>query len=187
MRLSTWQVSPRSVPIVTHYRLRSTEDGKEVEVDPNAKLDEELIIRPTSETIIWNTYKNWIHSWRDLPILCNQWCNVMRWEMRTRPFLRTSEFLWQEGHTAHATKEEAEAKAQEMLKVYAEFAENYMGVPVLQGVKSETERFAGALNTYTIRGNDAGWQGSPRVVLLTSWRELRQEFRCYLLEQGEQA
>ena len=136
--------------VVTHYRLRSTEDGKEVEVDPNAKLDEELIIRPTSETIIWNTYKNWIHSWRDLPILCNQWCNVMRWEMRTRPFLRTSEFLWQEGHTAHATKEEAEAKAQEMLKVYAEFAENYMGVPVLQGVKSETERFAGALNTYTI-------------------------------------
>lgn len=102
--------------VVTHYRLRSTEDGKEVEVDPNAKLDEELIIRPTSETIIWNTYKNWIHSWRDLPILCNQWCNVMRWEMRTRPFLRTSEFLWQEGHTAHATKEEAEAKAQEMLK-----------------------------------------------------------------------
>ena len=136
--------------VVTHYRLRSTEDGKEVEVDPNAKLDEELIIRPTSETIIWNTYKNWIHSWRDLPILCNQWCNVMRWEMRTRPFLRTSEFLWQEGHTAHATKEEAEAKAQEMLKVYADFAENYMGVPVLQGVKSETERFAGALNTYTI-------------------------------------
>jgi prolyl-tRNA synthetase len=136
--------------VVTHYRLRSTEDGTEVEVDPNAKLDEELIIRPTSETIIWNTYKNWIHSWRDLPILCNQWCNVMRWEMRTRPFLRTSEFLWQEGHTAHATKEEAEAKAQEMLKVYAEFAENYMGVPVLQGVKSETERFAGALNTYTI-------------------------------------
>ena len=136
--------------VVTHYRLRSTEDGTEVEVDPNAKLDEELIIRPTSETIIWNTYKNWIHSWRDLPILCNQWCNVMRWEMRTRPFLRTSEFLWQEGHTAHATKEEAEAKAQEMLKVYADFAENYMGVPVLQGVKSETERFAGALNTYTI-------------------------------------
>lgn len=136
--------------VVTHYRLRSTEDGTEVEVDPNAKLDEELIIRPTSETIIWNTYKNWIHSWRDLPILCNQWCNVMRWEMRTRPFLRTSEFLWQEGHTAHATKEEAEAKAQEMLKVYAEFAEKYMGVPVLQGVKSETERFAGALNTYTI-------------------------------------
>ena len=136
--------------VVTHYRLKASEDGKSVDVDPAAKLDEELIIRPTSETIIWNTYKNWIHSWRDLPILCNQWCNVMRWEMRTRPFLRTSEFLWQEGHTAHATKEEAEAKAQEMLKVYADFAENYMGVPVLQGVKSETERFAGALNTYTI-------------------------------------
>ena len=136
--------------VVTHYRLKASEDGKSVDVDPAAKLDEELIIRPTSETIIWNTYKNWIHSWRDLPILCNQWCNVMRWEMRTRPFLRTSEFLWQEGHTAHATKEEAEAKAQEMLKVYADFAEKYMGVPVLQGVKSETERFAGALNTYTI-------------------------------------
>ena len=136
--------------VVTHYRLRSTEDGKEVEVDPNAKLDEELIIRPTSETIIWNTYKNWIHSWRDLPILCNQWCNVMRWEMRTRPFLRTSEFLWQEGHTAHATKEEAEAEAQKMLHVYADFAEQYMAVPVVRGVKSETERFAGALDTYTI-------------------------------------
>ena len=121
-----------------------------VEVDPAAKLEEELIIRPTSETIIWNTYKNWIHSWRDLPLLCNQWCNVMRWEMRTRPFLRTSEFLWQEGHTAHATREEAEAEAKLMLKVYAEFAEKWMAVPVVQGVKSETERFAGALDTYTI-------------------------------------
>ena len=107
-------------------------------------------VRPTSETIIWNTYKNWIHSWRDLPLMCNQWCNVMRWEMRTRPFLRTSEFLWQEGHTAHATKEEAEAEAQKMLSVYAKFAEEWMAVPVLQGVKSETERFAGALDTYTI-------------------------------------
>ncbi len=136
--------------VVTHYRLRSKEDKSGVEVDPAAKLEEELIIRPTSETIIWNTYKNWIHSWRDLPLLCNQWCNVMRWEMRTRPFLRTSEFLWQEGHTAHATREEAEAEAQKMLKVYADFAENWMGVPVLQGVKSETERFAGALDTYTI-------------------------------------
>ena len=116
--------------VVTHYRLKASEDGKSVDVDPAAKLDEELIIRPTSETIIWNTYKNWIHSWRDLPILCNQWCNVMRWEMRTRPFLRTSEFLWQEGHTAHATKEEAEAKAQEMLKVYADFAENYKSFDV---------------------------------------------------------
>ena len=136
--------------VVTHYRLKASEDGKEVNVDPAAKLDEELIIRPTSETIIWNTYKGWIHSWRDLPILCNQWCNVMRWEMRTRPFLRTSEFLWQEGHTAHATKEEAEQEAKKMLGVYADFVENYMAVPVLQGVKSETERFAGALDTYTI-------------------------------------
>lgn len=136
--------------VVTHYRLKASEDGKEVNVDPAAKLDEELIIRPTSETIIWNTYKGWIHSWRDLPILCNQWCNVMRWEMRTRPFLRTSEFLWQEGHTAHATKEEAEQEAQKMLGIYADFVENYMAVPVLQGVKSETERFAGALDTYTI-------------------------------------
>ena len=136
--------------VVTHYRLRSTEDGTEVEVDPNAKLDEELIIRPTSETIIWNTYKNWIQSYRDLPLMCNQWCNVMRWEMRTRPFLRTSEFLWQEGHTAHATKEEAEEEAKKMLHVYADFAEKWMAVPVVQGVKSETERFAGALNTYTI-------------------------------------
>lgn len=136
--------------VVTHYRLRTNEDKTAVEVDPAAKLEEELIIRPTSETIIWNTYKNWIHSWRDLPLMCNQWCNVMRWEMRTRPFLRTSEFLWQEGHTAHATKEEAEAEAQQMLHVYADFAEKWMAVPVVQGVKSETERFAGALDTYTI-------------------------------------
>ncbi|MDD6803308.1 MAG: proline--tRNA ligase, partial [Prevotellaceae bacterium] len=136
--------------VVTHYRLRAKDDKSGVEVDPSAKLEEELIIRPTSETIIWNTYRNWIHSWRDLPLMCNQWCNVMRWEMRTRPFLRTSEFLWQEGHTAHATREEAEAEAQKMLKVYADFAENWMAVPVLQGVKSETERFAGALDTYTI-------------------------------------
>ena len=136
--------------VVTHYRLKASEDGNSVVVDPAAKLDEELIIRPTSETIIWNTYRGWIHSWRDLPIMCNQWWNVMRWEMRTRPFLRTSEFLWQEGHTAHATKEEAEQEAQTMLKVYADFAEKWMAVPVLQGVKSETERFAGALDTYTI-------------------------------------
>ncbi len=136
--------------VVTHYRLRSSEDGTDVEVDPNAKLEEELIIRPTSETIIWNTYKNWIHSWRDLPLMCNQWCNVMRWEMRTRPFLRTSEFLWQEGHTAHATREEAEAEAQKMLHVYGDFVEKWMAVPVIRGVKSETERFAGALDTYTI-------------------------------------
>ncbi|MBQ0085322.1 MAG: proline--tRNA ligase [Prevotella sp.] len=136
--------------VVTHYRLKTNETHDGVVVDPEAKLEEELIIRPTSETIIWNTYKNWIHSWRDLPLMCNQWCNVMRWEMRTRPFLRTSEFLWQEGHTAHETREEAEKEAQQMLKVYAEFAEQYMAVPVVQGVKSETERFAGALDTYTI-------------------------------------
>lgn len=136
--------------VVTHYRLRSSEDGNNVEVDPSAKLEEELIIRPTSETIIWNTYKNWIQSWRDLPLMCNQWCNVMRWEMRTRPFLRTSEFLWQEGHTAHATREEAEEEAKKMLDVYAKFAQEWMAVPVVCGVKSETERFAGALDTYTI-------------------------------------
>lgn len=136
--------------VVTHYRLKTSDDGKDIIVDPEAKLEEELIIRPTSETMIWHTYKNWINSYRDLPILCNQWCNVMRWEMRTRPFLRTSEFLWQEGHTAHATKEEAEQEAQKMLGVYAKFAEEWMAVPVLQGVKSETERFAGALDTYTI-------------------------------------
>lgn len=136
--------------VVTHYRLKTNEDKTGVVVDPAAKLEEELIIRPTSETIIWNTYKNWIHSYRDLPVLCNQWCNVMRWEMRTRLFLRTAEFLWQEGHTAHATREEAEERAKQMLKVYADFAEQYMAVPVVQGMKSETERFAGALDTYTI-------------------------------------
>ncbi|MCD8296296.1 MAG: proline--tRNA ligase [Prevotella sp.] len=136
--------------VVTHYRLRANKDKSGVEVDPAARLEEELIIRPTSETIIWNTYKNWIHSYRDLPLMCNQWCNVMRWEMRTRPFLRTSEFLWQEGHTAHATREEAEEEAKRMLHVYAEFVEKWMAVPVVQGVKSETERFAGALDTYTI-------------------------------------
>lgn len=136
--------------VVTHYRLKTNEDKTGVVVDPDAKLEEELIIRPTSETIIWNTYRNWIQSYRDLPILCNQWCNVMRWEMRTRLFLRTAEFLWQEGHTAHATREEAETRAKQMLKVYADFAEKYMAVPVIQGVKSETERFAGALDTYTI-------------------------------------
>ena len=136
--------------VVTHYRLRSKADKSGVEVDPAARLEEELIIRPTSETIIWNTYKNWIHSWRDLPLMCNQWCNVMRWEMRTRPFLRTSEFLWQEGHTAHATREEAEEEARRMLEVYATFAEQWAAIPMVRGVKSETERFAGALDTYTI-------------------------------------
>lgn len=136
--------------VVTHYRLKNSDSGAGVVVDPSARLEEELIIRPTSETIIWNTYKNWIKSWRDLPVMCNQWCNVMRWEMRTRPFLRTSEFLWQEGHTAHATKEEAVEEARKMLGVYATFAEKWMAVPVLQGVKSESEKFAGALDTYTI-------------------------------------
>ena len=128
----------------------NAEDGSGVVVDPAAKLEEELIIRPTSETIIWNTYKNWIHSYRDLPILCNQWANVFRWEMRTRMFLRTAEFLWQEGHTAHATKEEALVEAKKMLGVYADFAEKYMAVPVIKGVKTAHERFAGALETFTI-------------------------------------
>ena len=136
--------------VVTHYRLKTNSDGSGVVVDPEAKLEEELIIRPTSETIIWNTYRNWIQSYRDLPILCNQWANVMRWEMRTRLFLRTAEFLWQEGHTAHATREEAEAEARQMQNIYADFVENYMGVPVIKGVKTASERFAGALDTYTI-------------------------------------
>lgn len=136
--------------VVTHHRLKNSPDGKGVIVDPEARLEEELIIRPTSETIIWNTYKNWINSYRDLPILCNQWANVMRWEMRTRMFLRTAEFLWQEGHTAHATKEEAIEEAEKMLNVYADFAESCMAVPVVKGVKTANERFAGALDTYTI-------------------------------------
>ena len=136
--------------VVTHHRLMNDPEGKGVVVDPKARLEEELIIRPTSETIIWSTYKNWISSYRDLPILCNQWCNVMRWEMRTRLFLRTAEFLWQEGHTAHATKEEAENYAATMLDVYADFAEKVMAIPVVKGLKSPNERFAGALNTYSI-------------------------------------
>lgn len=136
--------------VVTHYRLKNDPDGKGVVVDPEARLEEELIVRPTSETIIWGTYKNWIHSYRDLPIVCNQWANVMRWEMRTRMFLRTAEFLWQEGHTAHATSEEAEERTVQMINVYADFARRFMAVPVIVGVKSDTERFAGALNTYTI-------------------------------------
>ncbi len=136
--------------VVTHYRLKNDPDGKGVVVDPAAKLEEELIVRPTSETIIWNTYKNWIQSWRDLPILCNQWANVVRWEMRTRLFLRTAEFLWQEGHTAHATKEEAIEETYKMVNVYADFAQNYMAMPVIKGHKSENERFAGALDTLTI-------------------------------------
>ncbi|MBQ7269466.1 MAG: proline--tRNA ligase [Bacteroidales bacterium] len=136
--------------VVTHHRLMNDPDGKGVVVDPEAKLEEELIVRPTSETIIWSTYKNWIKSWRDLPLLCNQWCNVVRWEMRTRVFLRTAEFLWQEGHTAHATAEEAQAKAEEMVQVYARFAREVMALPVIVGHKSPNERFAGALDTFTI-------------------------------------
>jgi len=136
--------------VVTHYRLRNSPDGKGIEVDPDAKLEEELIVRPTSETIIWNTYRNWIQSHRDLPILINQWANVVRWEMRTRLFLRTAEFLWQEGHTAHATEQEAIEEAYRMVNVYAEFAENFIGVPVIKGAKSESERFAGALDTFAI-------------------------------------
>ncbi len=135
--------------VVTHYRLKNDPEGGVV-VDPEAKLEEELIVRPTSETIIWNTYKNWIQSYRDLPILVNQWANVVRWEMRTRLFLRTAEFLWQEGHTAHATKEEAIEEAEKMLEVYATFAEEYLGIPVVRGVKSPSERFAGAVETYCI-------------------------------------
>ena len=136
--------------VVTHYRLKNDPEGKGVVVDPAAKLEEELVIRPTSETIIWHTYRNWIQSYRDLPILVNQWANVMRWEMRTRLFLRTAEFLWQEGHTAHATREEAEAETLLIHDVYANFAEKYMALPVIKGVKTESERFAGALETYTI-------------------------------------
>jgi len=136
--------------VVTHYRLKNSEDGKGIVVDEDARLEEELIVRPTSETIIWDTYRNWIQSYRDLPLLINQWANVVRWEMRTRLFLRTAEFLWQEGHTAHATMEEAVAEAEQMLRVYAEFAEDWMALPVLQGVKSANERFAGAVETYCI-------------------------------------
>ena len=136
--------------VVTHSRLKMADDGSQLIADPASKLEEELIVRPTSETIIWSTYKNWIQSYRDLPILCNQWANVVRWEMRTRLFLRTAEFLWQEGHTAHATREEAEEEARRMLHVYGDFAENFMAMPVIRGVKSENERFADALDTYTI-------------------------------------
>ncbi len=136
--------------VVTHYRLKNDENGKGIIVDPDAKLEEELIVRPTSETIIWDTYRKWIQSYRDLPLLINQWANVVRWEMRTRLFLRTTEFLWQEGHTAHATESEALAEAKQMINVYADFVENYMAVPVIIGVKTESERFAGALETYCI-------------------------------------
>ena len=137
--------------IVTHYRLKNDELNKgKLIVDPDAKLEEELVVRPTSEAIIWNTFKNWVQSYRDLPILINQWANVVRWEMRTRLFLRTSEFLWQEGHTAHSTKEEAVKEAKQMNDIYADFSENFMAMPVIKGNKSESERFAGALDTYCI-------------------------------------
>lgn len=136
--------------VVTHYRLKNAEDGSGVVPDPDSRLEEELIVRPTSETVIWSTYKNWIQSYRDLPLLLNQWANVVRWEMRTRLFLRTAEFLWQEGHTAHATKEEAEEETLRMLDVYAEFAEEFLAIPVIKGVKTESERFPGANDTYCI-------------------------------------
>ena len=136
--------------VVTHYRLKKSPDGKGVVVDEDAKLEEELIIRPTSETIIWDTYRSWIQSYRDLPILINQWANVVRWEMRTRLFLRTAEFLWQEGHTAHATMQEAVEETEKILNIYAEFAESWMAVPVIKGLKSPNERFAGAVETYCI-------------------------------------
>jgi len=136
--------------VVTHYRLKASPDGKGLIVDPNAKLEEELIVRPTSEAVIWNTYRSWIQSWRDLPLLINQWCNIVRWEMRTRLFLRTTEFLWQEGHTAHATEKEAIEEAERMLEVYATFAEEWIALPVIRGVKTPSERFAGAIETYCI-------------------------------------
>ncbi|OFY65799.1 MAG: proline--tRNA ligase, partial [Bacteroidetes bacterium RIFCSPLOWO2_02_FULL_36_8] len=138
--------------VVTHYRLRNSADGKGVEVDPDSKLEEELIVRPTSETIIWNTYKNWIQSYRDLPLLINQWANIVRWEMRTRLFLRTAEFLWQEGHTAHETEKEAREETLKILDVYRKFAEEYLAIPVYSGIKSESEKFAGAVDTYCIEG-----------------------------------
>jgi prolyl-tRNA synthetase len=136
--------------VVTHYRLKANPDGKGLIVDPAAKLEEELIVRPTSEAVIWNTYKSWIQSWRDLPLLINQWCNIVRWEMRTRLFLRTAEFLWQEGHTAHSTEKEAIEEAERMLEVYATFAEEWVGIPVIRGLKTPSERFAGAVETYCI-------------------------------------
>ena len=167
--------------VVTHYRLKSDESGNGVVVDPAARLEEELIIRPTSEVrptseaIIWNTYKNWIQSWLDLPLMCNQWCNVMRWEMRTRPFLRTSEFLWQEGHTAHATREEAEEEARLMLHVYADFAEQWMAVPV---VRNRT--FCRSIGYLYHRGDDAGWKGVAKWNKSFPRTKLCQVVRCYL-------
>ena len=173
--------------VVTHHRLMNDPEGNGVVVDPSAKLEEELIVRPTSETIIWSTYKNWITSWRDLPILCNQWCNVVRWEMRTRLFLRTAEFLWQEGHTAHATAEEAQARAEQMVRIYADFARNVMALPVIMGHKSPNERFAGALDTPDHRGHDAGRKGAPGRNLPLPRTELRQVLRRAVHEQGGEA
>ena len=170
--------------VVTHYRLKNDPNGGGVVVDPDAKLEEELIVRPTSETIIWNTYKGWIQSYRDLPLLVNQWANVVRWEMRTRLFLRTAEFLWQEGHTAHATKDEAVEEAKKMLEVYADFAENFMAMPVIKGVKTESERFAGAEDTYCI---EALMQDGKALQAGTSHflgSKLRQSLRCHVRRQG---
>ena len=172
--------------VVTHYRLKTNETHDGVVVDPAAKLEEELIIRPTSETIIWNTFKNWIHSYRDLPLLVNQWCNVMRWEMRTRLFLRTSEFLWQEGHTAHATREEAEKRAQQMLKVYANFAEQYMAVPVVQGCEERDRTLCRRTRHLHHRGHDAGRQGFAERYKPLPGPELRQGLRRAVPQQGEQ-
>ncbi|MGY6562299.1 MAG: proline--tRNA ligase [Luteibaculaceae bacterium] len=173
--------------VVTHYRLKNDKETGGVIVDPDAKLEEELIVRPTSETIIWNTYRGWIKSYRDLPILVNQWANVVRWEMRTRLFLRTTEFLWQEGHTAHATKEEAIAEAKTMLQVYADFAENYLAMPVLKGVKSPSERFAGAVETYCI---EALMQDGKALQAGTSHflgQNFAKAFDCkYLNKEGKQ-
>ena len=156
--------------VVTHYRLKNNPNGSGVVVDPEARLEEELIVRPTSETIIWDTYRNWIKSYRDLPILVNQWANVVRWEMRTRLFLRTAEFLWQEGHTAHATREEAMDEARKMLDVYAEFAEKYMALPVIRGIKSANERFAGAEETFCI---EAMMQDGKARIRFPGQRKIR--------------
>ena len=165
--------------VVTHYRLQNDPDrpGK-LRVDPDAKLEEELVVRPTSEAIIWNTFNGWIQSYRNLPLLINQWANVVRWEMRTRLFLRTAEFLWQEGHTAHATETEAITEAKQMQEVYATFAENFMAMPVVKGAKSESERFAGAIETYTIEAFDARWESvtSRNKSLFRS--EFCKSFRC---------
>ncbi len=172
--------------VVTHYRPQERSRGNGVVVDPAARLEEELIIRPTSETIIWNTYKNWIHSYRDLPILVNQWANVFRWEMRTRMFLRTAEFLWQEGHTAHATpREEAEKESRKMLDVYADFAQNYMAVPVIKGVKTPSERFAGAIDTFTIEAMMQDGKALQVGYVAFPWTEFCQGVRCDFHEQGE--